>query len=117
MPPLPPPPPIDCAIMAVDDAPSVMTEPLLVTLTTPPAPPLPPWPPTLLTVPLPEFELEPEIEKPPLPPPPPIDWARMPMELAPKLWIEPAASLFTVTWLPAPPPPPPPPVPPTLLLV
>jgi len=44
-PPLPPPPPIDCAAMPTELAPEVERLPTLMTLTVLPAPPEPPWPP------------------------------------------------------------------------
>ena len=88
-PPLPPPPPTDCATMACEPSPTVVTElpPVRVTLTAPPAPPLPPVPPTApwklkaTGTPVPvgaATTRSAALELPPLPPPPPIDWATMP---------------------------------------
>ena len=48
-------------------------------------PPKPARLPLIPTVP----PIDPATEKPPLPPPPPIDWARMPFELPPSVWIVP----------------------------
>src|SRR5262245_62525563 len=47
-PPLPPPPPIDCATMPLENRPKVSIEARFVTLTSPPAPPPEPVPPTAL---------------------------------------------------------------------
>ena len=85
-PPLPPPPPIDCALIPSEFAPCVEITPELVTSTAPAKPPVPPDPPTD-TAPDPATppdapDRPPAIENPPLPPPPPIDCALMPTEFA-----------------------------------
>src|SRR5262245_63446928 len=81
--PLPPPPPTDCAKIALALPPAVWMLPTLVTVTAPPLPPPAPLPPTELLVTPPLLENAPATEKPPLPPPPPIDCARMPTAPSP----------------------------------
>ena len=78
LPPVPPPPPIDCAVIPSESVrcvvivvSGVLPFPA-VTSTAPPSPPPPPWPPIANQPPV----------LPPLPPPPPIDWARMPLGTA-----------------------------------
>ena len=97
-PPLPPPPPTDCARTPKDAAPAVRTlaPAAVVTCTVPPTLPSPPAPP---------MDTKPEL-LPPLPPPPPTDWARTPKLFAP--WVKRAdpASRLTVTVPDLPPPPP-----------
>ena len=120
MPPLPPPPPIDCAKMPFDSAPSVSTVPVLAARTAPPLPPLPAdsswfWPivwPWVVMEPCelndwPLLVAESDRFMPLLPPPPPIDCAWIPAEFAPWVWILPADSRSTApAVLPVPPPPP-----------
>ena len=84
-PPLPPPPPIDCARMPFAPSPCVAMLSTLVTLTVEPLPAAPPKPPTLTAIAalalVPAIETLPE--KPPAPPPPPTDCAKMPVASAP----------------------------------
>ena len=105
-PPLPPPPPIDCAKMPSEFVPvrtvtaelittlsasmklkyrvdcvPVVISPLLTTLTAPLLLPAPPAPPTEADICFASLPLiDPAILRPPLPPPPPIDCASMPID-------------------------------------
>src|SRR6185503_5139891 len=87
-PPLPPPPPTDCATMADEFDWAVCT--LLRTVRStleplPPPAPLPPSPTPTAPLPVPAPEPATETSKPPLPPPPPTDCARMPPDLEPSV--------------------------------
>src|SRR5579872_4100917 len=73
-PPLPPPPPSDCATIPNDESPSVKILPVLLTLTKFADPPSPPPPPSD-TAPAAVPDKAPATENPPLPPLPPIDCA------------------------------------------
>ena len=109
-PPLPPPPPIDCAAMPGDCMPSVVIAPLLVTnapLALPPVPPVPPMPMAAVALAVGVKFTEPETAKPPLPPLPPTDWARMPVERSPAvLTVPPDDTVTLAPVLPDPPLPP-----------
>ncbi|MPS30731.1 hypothetical protein E2I21_28360 [Alcaligenaceae bacterium SAGV5] len=89
-PPLPPPPPIDCARTPTDRWPDVVMPPVVVTLTELPAWPVPPLPPLAPEAPTDTCEAGlpadavPVMAEPPLPPLPPIDWATMPMDWSPR---------------------------------
>jgi hypothetical protein len=75
IPPLPPPPPTDCARIPVDEFPVVVINAALSTSTVEALPPLPPAPPRA-TFALIKLELALALAAtviPPLPPPPPID--------------------------------------------
>src|SRR5262245_41939833 len=109
-PPLPPPPPIDCARTPTELSPTVVVMPERVTVTSLPAPPAPPKPPTDPVID-PFFSLEksndPAALKPPLPPPPPTDCAITPAEFARCVSIFPVTVAVTVPASPPPPPNPP----------
>ncbi len=88
-PPLPPPPPTDCATMACEPSPTVVTElpPVRVTLARPAGAAAAaraadrPWKLKATGTPVPvgaATTRSAALELPPLPPPPPIDWATMP---------------------------------------
>ena len=88
-PPLPPPPPMDCASTPCEPWPLVRTRllPESVTSTSLPSPPLPPEAPTATAEPIANTVSSSSgtgratlraTALPPVPPPPPIDWASIP---------------------------------------
>ena len=87
-PPLPPPPPIDCAIIPLEPACASKMLPLFVTVTALPSPAAPPEPPTLSDVTEPRSDKFPATANPPLPPPPPTDCAMMPLDPRPAAVID-----------------------------
>ncbi len=106
MPPLPPPPPTDCAWMPLALSPAVVILPAEARSTLPAALPVPPVPPTVTPT---AFELPAasDPEKPPLPPPPPTDCANSPTLLVPNVETSPVLRRWTLPAVaPAPPPPP-----------
>ncbi|VCU72635.1 hypothetical protein PIGHUM_04737 [Pigmentiphaga humi] len=106
-PPLPPPPPTDCANTPAEFAPCVAIVPVLVTATVPafpPPPPLPPRPNEAAALPPASAVL---LAAPPVPPPPPIDCANTPSDCVPVVAMLPL--LTTETAPPSPPTAPDPP--------
>ena len=90
LPPRPPPPPTDWAMMPTASVPRVVMLPALVTVTAPPLPLLPFVAPTFSdTTALRVLATEPDTAcrapapSPATPPPPPTDWAKMPTAPSP----------------------------------